>query len=115
MSIDSDIVNILSDTEMIASDLTFKYHINDYQRTKFLVPDTDLTFDIHDDYALVSAIYVIKPVDRNDLCDIVLNGDKTLELETITCNGTYIPHFYETKTDSYDMIIDKKIVIKMLA
>lgn len=89
--------------------------ITDYVRPHFLVPMTDLEFKIHQTHTDVIAQYHVQPVNRDFIQDLVLNGSNFVELTNITCNEIYVPHFFSTKDEERDLIIDKDNIKKILA
>ncbi len=87
-----------------------KYLISDYVRTHYMVPRTELSFDIREGYTNVAAKYWVTVTDKNNIVDLVLNGDDSIELQNITCNGALIPYHM----DGSDLIIDKKDILEKL-
>lgn len=91
-----------------------KHLITDYVRTKFLVPDTDLTFVIRETHTVVTALYRVRPVSLNDIPDLVLDGSESIELVNVTCNDIYVPHFLTSVDGEHSLVVDKTYVRKML-
>lgn len=91
-----------------------KHQITEYVRTHFLVPETELSFVIGESFTTVKATYQIKPSDPESIHDLVLNGEKSVVLDNITCNGTYVPHFFKDKNDEHTLVVDKLVVKQML-
>lgn len=88
-------------------------YITDYVRTRFLVSHTNLKFDI-DDCTTVEAEYEVTPLD--DETDLVLNGDKSLELISFKINDLDVEYSIKDSEDSEDRdLIVKAENIKLLS
>ena len=82
-----------------------KHLITDYARPTFLVPDTRLDFEIFDDHTVVTADFTITPVDPDNLTDLVLNGDSSVELVRVTCDGNDVPFAFVEALGEKDALI----------
>jgi aminopeptidase N len=91
-----------------------KHLITNYQKPQFKVPHTNLTFELNKTSTIVTAQYTIIPVDLNNITDLVLNGDITIELLKVSCNRVSVPYQIKTDIEHSDLIIDASTVKKML-
>ncbi|VBB17687.1 hypothetical protein YASMINEVIRUS_150 [Yasminevirus sp. GU-2018] len=103
-----------------STEVTEKKHlITDYVKTKYFVPETVLDFDIHDDHTIVTATYTVTPVKTETGSDIVtnlvLNGDASVELLTITCEGKDVPYEFVEELAEKNVVIGAETVKSLLA
>ena len=91
-----------------------KHFIIDYQKYQFKVPHTSLSFELTKDHTIVTAQYTIIPVNLNNITDLILNGDITIELLKVTCNRVSVPYQIKTDLEHSDLIINASTVKKML-
>jgi aminopeptidase N len=94
--------------------MTSKHLISDYQKPYYKVPHVNLSFELNKTSTVVTAQYTIIPVNLNNITDLVLNGDITIELLKVTCNRVSVPYKIKTDTEHSDLIIEASIVKKML-
>ena len=100
----SDVLS--SDAPVGSAEHTEKKHlITDFVRTAYLVPDTRLDFEIFDGHTLVCAEYTVAPVTPDNVEDLVLNGDASVELVSITCEGADVPFSFVEELGEKNVLI----------
>jgi aminopeptidase N len=94
------------------------YRIEDYAKTQYLVPSTALCINIFESVTKVSTkMKIIQNKDHTacELSDLVLNGNKDIDLHGLKINGVAVPYdVIHKQSDERDIIIDKYIVNKLL-
>ena len=91
------------------------HRIEKYEKPHYLVPSTELEFDILNDFTIVSAKYRVCPINKDKLVNLVLNGDKMVELLDIKCNdNTFYNYNFESRENERDLIISQHFVKQIL-
>lgn len=92
---------------------TKKYHINDYVRTHYLVPETILCINILDDQTQINTRMKITSVNLDSLTDLILNGSKDINLKKLTINKSNVSYKI-LQNDDRDIVIEKDVISEFL-